>query len=276
MHHWIIYVATNFLSKTDFFCDHGESSLSTLDVNPGSRDPLRGLSGDPHLELHFEESEESNAFRWIRMMHHRIIYVATNFLSKIAFFAITGIRACRPWMWVLGPVTLFEGYQVTPTWSRISKNPKNRMHFDESEWCIIESFTLPATNFLSKIAFFAITGIRACRPWMWILGPVTLLEGYQVTPACKFRIQTHFEESEESNAFQWCLESLTLPPISLIHRLFSWSGRIELINTWSEAWVKCPLLKGYQVPEFGTTHSISALRFWILALHSWFLALRFC
>jgi len=63
MHHRIIYVATNFLSKTDFFRDHGESSLSTLDVNPGSRDPLRGLSGDPHLEPHFEESEELNAFR---------------------------------------------------------------------------------------------------------------------------------------------------------------------------------------------------------------------
>ena len=202
MMHRIIYVATNFLSKIAFFRDHGESSLSTLDMNPGSRDPLRELSGDPHLEPHFEESEELNAFRWIRMMHHRIIYVATNFLSKTDFFRDHGESSL----------------------STLDVNPASR----------------------------------------------DPLRGLSGDP------RLHFEESEESNAFQWCIESLTLPPISLIHRLFSWSGRIELINTWSEAWVKCPLLKGYQVPEFGTAHSISALRFWISALHSWFSALRFC
>ena len=131
--------------------------------------------------MHFSH-QLPNAFQRMRMMH-RIIYVATNFLSKTDFFRDHGESrgAYRPWMWILGPVTLFEGYQVTPTWSRISKNPKNRMHFDESEWCIIESFTLPPTS-LVKQTFFAITGNRAYRPWMWILRPVTLYEGYQVTP----------------------------------------------------------------------------------------------
>ena len=81
MMHRIIYVATNFLSKTDFFRDHGDSGLSTLDVNPGSRDPLRGLSGDPRLQI-----PDPDAFRRIRRiecisMMHRITYVATNFLN---------------------------------------------------------------------------------------------------------------------------------------------------------------------------------------------------
>ena len=44
MMHRIIYVATNFLSKIAFFRDHGESSLSTLDVNPGcSSKSLQGV-----------------------------------------------------------------------------------------------------------------------------------------------------------------------------------------------------------------------------------------
>ena len=218
MHHRIIYVATNFLSKTDFFRDHGESSLSTLDVNPGSRDPLRGLSGDPHLEPHFEESEELNAFQWIRMMHHRIIYVATNFLSKTDFFRDHGESSLSTLDVNPGSRDPLRGLSGDPHLEPHFEKCENWMHFNESEWSIIESFTLPPIS-LVKQTFFAITGNPGelidpgCESWV----PWPSSRAIRWPP-----LGVAFRRIRKSNAFRWIRmipssnHLRCLPPISLV------------------------------------------------------------